>query len=1151
MILMKSFRAWFCFLGFSSLIASAWAQAPLDIIGITDRTNFTASASFRVPAVNGYTYLVLLDGRKIPTDLTNQVTEANYHEVFVSRTNISTLAVSNRLVRFIVRAPDRGDTEDGLPAWVPYPVINSASSELADARLEIIAPPSFPVGMEIPIVAWIKNNPGAVVRANGLLTASGHPSIQLRRGVGSGFLGTTNPVGSLNYAAELPGLQTNKTIDVEAAPSWTTVSGTLSGNTIWAADSRMAVMGNINIPAGSTLTIGDGSIVRLDSLMNITNSGRIIIAGTAARPVVFTPVTRAQPWGGFFLVGDSAQIDANGAIFIAAGGRQSGFPGHRNEQPLFNILNRARVALTNCAAIYLAGQFHHSLDQSAPYASVTMVGSLIQRCTTAGEFNSCSLTFLRSALIEVPYEDPLYCADPDCDHDGFYLNTGTHELRDSLIGWLKDDCIDSGSGGGPAITTVSNCWIEAAFHEGLAWSGGGRNTRTFNTVLINNGQGLECGWSGGANTPICLGTGLLCLANAVGARYGDNYSGTGTSGLSFKDGFLTVSNSILLHNNRDVWGQVWDNTWNYRTNDMDIRNNLLTSPNPYHPANSIWNPNTDGWRLAEFMSTPPGAPVGISLATWGNQFAMSANFSGVPVGLSSFTTNFVSVDYEFETTNGTLLANGTLTLAPGETVKRIYPAGVDLQANNAVRLVLSNPTGGELTEPTSVLFQGSVPVPQVSLGLTTNRLAGYRIVEGTFVLLNRPSAQTVSVTYTYLGDGSTVASGTLLFNPLETSKQLFLTNVNPFGYSAVQLSLSSPVGATLTGIASVTYTNPPLTVAFGVATSQLDLASFTNGVPVRLSVPASSIASVDFRFEVSGSVLTNGTLSFAPGEILKALTAPTVNPQPYDLIRVTLANAVTAQLSAPSNVYFVPVVAAPPATNKVLVARGQVSVWRYRDTASAAPAGWQNLGFDDTSWPFGPAQLGFSYTDPEGDEATPIADNDQITSYFRHKFVVDDPNAFTNLSMWLLRDDGGVVHLNGKDVFRSPNLPQQPTVISYSTVTASGQNGENTIDTAILSATNLVAGTNIAAVEIHQQGATSSDVSFDFELIGNPVPPPIPPQHVYFGIFDGKLTLAWSNPSFILEEADQVTGPWGTAGSTSPVIVGFANTQKFFRLKKP
>jgi len=45
--------------------------------------------------------------------------------------------------------------------------------------------------------------------------------------------------------------------------------------------------------------------------------------------------------------------------------------------------------------------------------------------------------------------------------------------------------------------------------------------------------------------------------------------------------------------------------------------------------------------------------------------------------------------------------------------------------------------------------------------------------------------------------------------------------------------------------------------------------------------------------------------------------------------------------------------------------------------------------------------------------------------------------------------------------------------------------------------------------------------------------------------------LAWSNPSFILEEADQVTGPWGTAGSTSPVIVGFANTQKFFRLKKP
>ena len=200
----------------------------------------------------------------------------------------------------------------------------------------------------------------------------------------------------------------------------------------------------------------------------------------------------------------------------------------------------------------------------------------------------------------------------------------------------------------------------------------------------------------------------------------------------------------------------------------------------------------------------------------------------------------------------------------------------------------------------------------------------------------------------------------------------------------------------------------------------------------------------------------------------------------------------------------------------------------------------------------GPAQLGFSYSDPENDEATPIADNDQVTSYFRHKFLVNNPAAYTNLSLWLLRDDGGVVHLNGRDVFRSPNLPQPPTVINYGTVTISGQNGENTIDTATLNATNLISGTNIVAVEIHQQGATSSDVSFDFELIANPAPPPPPPQELYFASFDpGQLTFAWGDNSFLLEQANAVTGPWSTLATRSPFIVpiNLIESQKFFRLR--
>jgi len=46
----------------------------------------------------------------------------------------------------------------------------------------------------------------------------------------------------------------------------------------------------------------------------------------------------------------------------------------------------------------------------------------------------------------------------------------------------------------------------------------------------------------------------------------------------------TVTNSIIIHNYRDVWGQVWDNTWNYRTTNMDIRgNSLLMLEQPFVP----------------------------------------------------------------------------------------------------------------------------------------------------------------------------------------------------------------------------------------------------------------------------------------------------------------------------------------------------------------------------------------------------------------------------------------------------------------------------------------------------------------------------------------------------------------------------------------
>src|SRR2546423_3621550 len=161
------------------------------------------------------------------------------------------------------------------------------------------------------------------------------------------------------------------------------------------------------------------------------------------------------------------------------------------------------------------------------------------------------------------------------------------------------------------------------------------------------------------------------------------------------------------------------------------------------------------------------------------------------------------------------------------------------------------------------------------------------------------------------------------------------------------------------------------------------------------------------------------------------------------------------------------------------------SVWKYLDDGSDQGVAWRNLVFDDLTWASGPAQLGYG----DGDEATVVnggpATNRFITTYFRQTFAVIDPLSYTNLAVRLLRDDGGVVYLNGAEIFRS-NMPTND--IGYDTL-ASGPASPadesttfyaNAVDPALL-----LPGLNVMAVEIHQFSPTSSDISFDLAFIGN------------------------------------------------------------------
>lgn len=164
-------------------------------------------------------------------------------------------------------------------------------------------------------------------------------------------------------------------------------------------------------------------------------------------------------------------------------------------------------------------------------------------------------------------------------------------------------------------------------------------------------------------------------------------------------------------------------------------------------------------------------------------------------------------------------------------------------------------------------------------------------------------------------------------------------------------------------------------------------------------------------------------------------------------------------------------------TRDVLVASG--SVWKYNDTGANLGTEWVEPDFDDSAWAAGPAQLGFG----EGDEMTPVANApSRITTYFRRAFTVTDPRIFRALTLRLLRDDGAVVWLNGTELVRS-NMP--PTgAITWSTSASSDVSGtnENTFVTHELDARELRVGTNVLAVELHQFGNASDDLSFNLEL---------------------------------------------------------------------
>ena len=171
----------------------------------------------------------------------------------------------------------------------------------------------------------------------------------------------------------------------------------------------------------------------------------------------------------------------------------------------------------------------------------------------------------------------------------------------------------------------------------------------------------------------------------------------------------------------------------------------------------------------------------------------------------------------------------------------------------------------------------------------------------------------------------------------------------------------------------------------------------------------------------------------------------------------------------------------------------------------------------------------------------------QVTNfYFRRAFVVTNPTHYATLQFRHQRDDGCIVYLNGREMFRN-NMPGGVvTATTFASGTAGSAADALLFRTNVLSATNLVVGTNVLAAEVHQVSATSSDIGWEMEVQGLPEGAPPRVDIVPLG---SDAVLYWRDGTYRLQEADVVTGPWREASPVSPSASPINGT-RFYRLVK-
>ncbi len=192
---------------------------------------------------------------------------------------------------------------------------------------------------------------------------------------------------------------------------------------------------------------------------------------------------------------------------------------------------------------------------------------------------------------------------------------------------------------------------------------------------------------------------------------------------------------------------------------------------------------------------------------------------------------------------------------------------------------------------------------------------------------------------------------------------------------------------------------------------------------------------------------------------------------------------ITLKAEAPAGYRFLGWKSGGSVTSKVVIP--QAASWSYYDQGSQDGKGWQSAV--TAAWNIGQAPLGYFTSDADNGRGYNTfldygndAGNKRPTYYFCREFTLDHtPSQTDTYTLNYTVDDGMVVYVNGQEAAR---YLMPGGTVGYNTYASSYAEGNPDAGSLQLPAGLFKKGTNVIAVEVHNNNGSSTDIYFDASL---------------------------------------------------------------------